>query len=314
MPKQAPHWMFRKCEPDETLRDSVSGEFFNSTRLESVIREALQNSLDARAGKEPASVRIFYSGAATAVDGNAYASRYRAGDVDSHYTNHESGLTSIPEVGEKCEYLTIEDFNTTGLTGSVSLRPSKEEMENDHKKSNYFNFFFRENRSGKNGAGSLGSWGAGKIMFMKASRLRTAFTYSVREDAEAPRFLAGRTVLMSHSIGDDMYAPDGWFGEMADDSGSASQRYMRKRPITDSTFIEAFCNEFHVKRKSEVGTTVVIPYLDLENENGGGEFSRENLVRAVLKNFMLAILDGDLTVTIETGANEKVVVLDCPVL
>ena len=62
MPKQAPHWMFRKCEPDETLRDSVSGEFFNSTRLESVIREALQNSLDARAGKEPASVRIFYSG------------------------------------------------------------------------------------------------------------------------------------------------------------------------------------------------------------------------------------------------------------
>ena len=118
MPKQAPHWMFRKCEPDETLRDSVSGEFFNSTRLESVIREALQNSLDARAGKEPASVRIFYSGAATAVDGNVYASRYRAGDVDSHYTNHESGLTSIPDVGEKCEYLTIEDFNTTGLTGS----------------------------------------------------------------------------------------------------------------------------------------------------------------------------------------------------
>lgn len=310
MPKQAPHWMFRKCEPDETLRDSVSGEFFNSTRLESVIREALQNSLDARAGKEPASVRIFYSGAATAFDGNVYASRYRAGDVDSHYTNHESGLTSIPDVGEKCEYLTIEDFNTTGLTGSVSLRPSKEEMENDHKKSNYFNFFFRENRSGKNGAGSLGSWGAGKIMFMKASRLRTAFTYSVREDAEAARFLAGRTVLMSHSIGDDMFAPDGWFGEMAEDSGSASQRYMRKRPITDSAFIEAFCNEFHVKRKSEVGTTVVIPYLDLENENGGGEFSRENLVRAVLKNFMLAILDGDLTVTIETGANEKVVVLD----
>lgn len=310
MTRQAPHWMFRKCDADETLRDSVSGEFFNSTRLESVIREALQNSLDARAGAASASVRIFYSGAAAALDGKVYASRYRAGDVDAHYANRESGLTNIPETGEKCKYLTIEDFNTTGLTGSVSLRPSTDEREGDHRKSNYFNFFFRENRSGKNGAGSLGSWGAGKIMFMKASRLRTAFTYSVRDDAETPRFLAGRTVLMSHSIGDDMYAPDGWFGVTAEDSGCASNRHMRKRPTTDAAFIEAFCREFRVNRKTEVGTTVVIPYLDLENDNAGGEFSRDNLVRAVLKNFMLAILNGDLVVTIETGANASRVVLD----
>lgn len=310
MPKQAPHWMFKKCEPDETLRDSVSGEFFNSTRLESVIREAIQNSLDARAGAGPAKVRIFYSGSVAALDGNTYASHYRGADVDSHYSNLESGLTNIPQTVEKCEYMTIEDFNTTGLTGSVSMRPSKDEMENDHKKSNYFNFFFRENRSGKNGAGSLGSWGAGKIMFMKASRLRTAFTYSVREDPEVPRFLAGRTVLMSHSIGEDMYAPDGWFGELSEESGSPSPRYMRKQPITDAAFIESFRKEFNVKRDAEVGTTVVIPYLDLENDNGGGEFSRENLVQAVLKNFMLAILNGNLCVTIETGTNEKVIVLD----
>lgn len=310
MKEQSPHWTFRKCAPDETLRDSVSGEFFNSTRLESVIREALQNSLDARAGAAPASVRIFYSGSASALDGEAYASRYRVGDVDSHYGNRESGLTDIPKTGEKCEFLTIEDFNTTGLTGSVSLRPSAEEMESDHRKSNYFNFFFRENRSGKNGAGSLGSWGAGKIMFMKASRLRTAFTYSVRDDAEAPRFLAGRTVLMSHSIGDDMFAPDGWFGEEIDSPDGKSNRVMRKRPITNAAFIEDFCREFRVSREAKVGTSVVIPYLDLENEDGDGEFSRENIVRAVLKNFMLAILNGDLTVTIETGAGEKAVVLD----
>ena len=32
--------------PDDTQRDSVSGEFFKNTRLESVVREAIQNSLD----------------------------------------------------------------------------------------------------------------------------------------------------------------------------------------------------------------------------------------------------------------------------
>ena len=310
MSHQVPTWMFQTCPADATLRDSVSGEFFNSTRLESVVREAIQNSLDARSGEKAAEIRIYYSGSMAALDGLSYSARYRTGDVDSHYSNSESGLTNMPKADEKCEYLTIEDFNTTGLTGSVSLRPTKEEMDGDHKKSNYFNFFFRENRSGKNGAGSLGSWGAGKIMFMKASRLRTAFTYSVREDVETPCFIAGRTVLMSHAIGDDMYAPDGWFGVKIENPAPVSPRFMQKQPVTEAAVIEAFRKDFHVKRNGEEGTTVVIPYLDLENDNGGGEFTRENIAQAVLKNFMLAIISGDLSVSIEIGTCDKIIVLN----
>ena len=142
MSHQDPTWMFQTCPADATLRDSVSAEFFNSTRLESVVREAIQNSLDARSGEKAAEVRIYYSGSMAALDGSSYSARYRTGDVDSHYSNSESGLTNMPKADEKCEYLTIEDFNTTGLTGSVSLRPTKEEMDGDHKKSNYFNFFY----------------------------------------------------------------------------------------------------------------------------------------------------------------------------
>ena len=209
----SPCWIEKIYAPDDTQRDSVSGEFFKNTRLESVVREAIQNSLDARDGVSGTSVvRIYYSGTSAAVSGADYAAAFRGGIIDLHYAHKKSGLEDVPTVAEPCVYLTIEDFNTTGLTGDVTRRPTDEELESDRIKGNYYNYFFRENRSDKNGAGALGSWGAGKIMFMKASRLRTAFTLSVRDDAAHPRFLAGRSVLMSHSVGDDTYAPDYWFG------------------------------------------------------------------------------------------------------
>jgi hypothetical protein len=43
-----PNWIEKTCAPDDTQRDSVSGEFFSNTRLEAGVREAIQNSPDAR--------------------------------------------------------------------------------------------------------------------------------------------------------------------------------------------------------------------------------------------------------------------------
>ena len=302
-------WMFGQYRADDTQRDSVSGEFFRNTRLESVIREAIQNSLDARADKtKAASVRIYYSGPTCAVGGAEYAALYRGQNVDIHYTHPNSGLENVPEADEPCVFMTIEDFGTTGLTGNVTLRPTEDELENDRIKGNYYNFFFRENRSDKAGDGALGSWGAGKIMFMKASRLRTAFTLSVRNDAKTPRFLAGRTVLKSHTIDDVTFAPDGWFGVSVD--ASAAPRHMRKQPVTDAAVLDAFAKRFRLTRKAdELGTSIVIPYLNVEAEENGDAFTKENIACAVIKNFMAAILDGALEVKVETGGDADAVMI-----
>ena len=306
--KQQPKWFLKKYEPDDTQRDSVSGEFFKNTRLESVVREAIQNSLDARpkGSKVPAVVRIYYSGQEAAVDGGKYSKQFRGETIDTHYSDKRSGLEVVPSSEEECEFLAIEDFNTTGLTGDVTKRPTEDELENDRVRGNYYNFFFRENRSDKAGAGALGSWGAGKIMFMKASRLRTAFTLSVRDDAATPCFLAGRAVLNSLTIGNDTFAPDYWFG-VEEPSANAAEREMRKRPITDAASIEAFCKLFHLLRGEKCGTSVVIPYLDVQDDDGGTVFSLENIVRAVVKNFLISILDGELEVKVETGTSGNVV-------
>ncbi len=306
----SPCWIEKIYAPDDTQRDSVSGEFFKNTRLESVVREAIQNSLDARDGVSGTSVvRIYYSGTSAAVSGADYAAAFRGGIIDPHYAHKKSGLEDVPTVAEPCVYLTIEDFNTTGLTGDVTRRPTDEELESDRIKGNYYNYFFRENRSDKNGAGALGSWGAGKIMFMKASRLRTAFTLSVRADAAHPRFLAGRSVLMSHSVGDDTYAPDYWFGVDVP-CAKSKNGYMRKQPITDDKWIDNFSKRFHLKRTNEKGTSIVVPYLDVQDESGADSFSQENIVCAVLKNFLLAIQNGELQVVIETGDGKAPVTVD----
>ena len=131
--KQKPRWFLKKYEPDDTQRDSVSGEFFKNTRLESVVREAIQNSLDARpkGSKAPAVVRIYYSGPEAAVDGGKYAAQFRGETIDAHYSDKRSGLENLPSPSERCEFLAVEDFNTTGLTGDVTKRPTEDELEND---------------------------------------------------------------------------------------------------------------------------------------------------------------------------------------
>lgn len=308
--QETPQWYFKVLESDDTRRESVSNEFFKSTRLEAIVREAIQNSLDARSGDVPVNVRIYYSGGQTAIPGQEYAAKFRSGEVDQHYTHPKNGLMSAPKDSESCEFLTIEDFNTTGLTGDVSMRPSEEDLENDRVKGNYYNYFFSENRSGKNQSGALGSWGAGKIMFLQASRLKTAFTLSVREDAKVPRFLAGRFVLMSHSIDGKMYGPDGWFGINAK-SAQNQNSFMRKQPVTDASLLDSFSKMFHLARKQdERGTSVVIPYLRMENESGQSDFSKDSIVSSVLKNFLVSILNGELSVTVSVGTDEEIVTID----
>ena len=64
-------WHFSKVNPRFKNREATQGEFFsNDTELRAFIREAIQNSLDAkRAGASgPVAVRIFVSGTKAALN------------------------------------------------------------------------------------------------------------------------------------------------------------------------------------------------------------------------------------------------------
>ena len=85
---QAPQWHFDSIPAGGMERASITGEFFSkNTPLESVIREGIQNSLDAHAdGKGAVRVRVYFSDiGATSLPAADYA-KYLAG-ADDHLAN-----------------------------------------------------------------------------------------------------------------------------------------------------------------------------------------------------------------------------------
>ena len=305
-----PSWSFKEVPPGEMERNPVSEEFFtNGTRLEAVIRESLQNSLDATDGSgRPVEVRIYFSGEEDKLPPEKLQ-RYFEGGSD-RFTDPKNGLAAPADtLAGSCRFLVIEDFNTTGLTGITDERPLEEGVahRNDW---NYYNYFFRENGSTKVGANTLGSWGAGKCVFQRASKLKCSFTYSVREGYEPRAFMVGKATLKFHTDAHYVtWAPDGWFGLKLPPS---SPRKMGKVPVTDVDFISRFREDFNIRRIDEPGTSIAIPYINLsENaENEGAQFNGRNLVRAVLRNFLVAIHEGKLKVVVKVGKSGTETVID----
>ena len=60
---QLPRWRFRRMQPGEINVDPIEGEFFSTEALGSItdalVRESIQNSLDADDGNGP--VTVFFS-------------------------------------------------------------------------------------------------------------------------------------------------------------------------------------------------------------------------------------------------------------
>lgn len=304
---QEAKWYFDEILPGTKQRDSVSEEFFsNGTRLSAIIRESIQNSLDAWTnpggeGQHPVRVRIYHSGEQGALPATDYA-KYRLG-AEERYASPKNGLKHpIPSEEEACQFITIEDFNTTGLTGRTDCEPVDDEDSQHGAEWNYFSFFFRENGTSKGQQkDTRGSWGAGKCVFQRASRLKTSFALSIRDGSRwnPSEFLVGMATLKIHRDTTlHTWAPDGWFGIKTE---TEQPNQIPKQPVSDAENLAAFKRDFNLKRQNEAGTSIVIPYLRLSEEDEGATYNQKNLIRAVLENFLVAIINGELEVEVQDG-------------
>lgn len=310
MAEYTPQWNFDALKPGTMERNPVSEEFFtNDTRLEAVIRESIQNSIDANDATPFVRVRIYFSGADDALPAADYAKYRESGD--KWFDDPGSGLLKpVPGKDEPCPFVVIEDFSTVGLTGDVDEKPMTPQSGPTRKDWNYYNYFFRENGTSKGAEGTLGSWGAGKCVFQRASRLKTSFALSVRDGYEPRKFLVGKATLQIHR--DDSlvtWAPDGWFGTVEEPDDATPNRIV-KRPITDEETIRRFAEDFNITRTDDQpGTSIVIPYVHLaESADDDSEtFNKTNLVRSVLRNFLISIQKGELEVEIQVGKSGEVI-------
>ena len=269
-------WQFTKHQPSQPIRDPIEDVFFpdesDNRTARHLVREAIQNSLDAKMDGEKAKVRFTFG----ELD-DLRAFRLYAG-LKKHLDADGNGLVGPPgpEVGLK--FLVIDDFGTEGLTGDTEqLVDVKSDEEN-----RFFYFWRNVGRTGK-GEGTLGTWGLGKTVLPAASRINTFFGLTHRA-GEENMHLMGMSVLKSHRIEEFQYDPYGYYA-----------RWENSTPysITDQEAIAGFMRNFHVNRQmGESGLTVVIPHV-VE------EFTVDMLRHEVLEHYFWPILKGDLVVEIQ---------------
>lgn len=279
-----PQWHFNRRRSCDRVRDSANDAFFTAESLENLsealVREGIQNSLDAaqRAAGNVRQVRVRIRFVpSTAPDVRRYLA-HLFGPARQNF-EHGLGRPSIESLfGDDCGYLVFEDFGTRGLTGDV------EEWKLERAEQNaFFNFFRAEGRSPKTGE-NIGRWGIGKQVFPTASRLHAMFGITVRADKPA-RALMGSAVVRTHSIGEQDYQPDGWFGcRVAEDEPV--------KPVTDQQFIDAFEQAFGLMRGNETGLSIVVPSIDERLEVA-------DLRRGIVRSFFWPILLGDLVIDLE---------------
>jgi hypothetical protein len=279
-------WTFKELRPGDKDRQPTQGEFFATDAIRSVaealVRETIQNSLDAgmKGPAGPVRVRLHLANGPHALPA-CVAQRYFK-DGWSHFFAANNGLDDVPNNTDDCPFLVAEDFGTSGLIGEV------DQWRHVPDKKNPFYYFFRtEGRSGK-GEEDRGRWGIGKYVFPRSSRINAFIALTVRHD-DSKRLLMGQTVLKSHSVGDRYFTPDGDYGQ-TDGDGLVL-------PVADEGFLDQFCQDFKLRRDHEPGLSVVVPWVD-------EEITKDALLRAVIEDYFHPIVAGGLVVTVSNGEDE----------
>jgi len=262
-------WHFKTIEPGTPERNPREAEFFKLTSpAEAVVREFIQNSLDARAG-DSISIRFHLGSADQAKLKDCLKDiiqRLRACQFQ------------FPESPTSVPYLTIEDFGTTGLDGAV---------EPDAGNGNFYNFWWREGISQKTGR-KAGRWGLGKTTFHIVSKIRTFWGLTVRA-GEGKDLLMGKVLLKTHRINNIRYHYFGYFSD---------NRY---EPIQDDSFVRQFKNIFNITRTTDSpGLSIVIPFPD-------NEINFDSILKSTIQHYFYPILDGALQIEInDSDRNEKI--------
>lgn len=267
-------WSFNEANPSDIESEVTQVEQFNNDRLRlesSLVREVIQNSMDAQDKSEP----VLVSFAVKELDEIGTAKLRHLGKILKPLEPHlEAGDIEMPR-DRKVRLLCIEDFNTKGLTGSFKEKDGE----------NFSNFWRIMGKSFKS-RGQGGRRGLGKLVFAASSKLNTFFGVTRRKE-DNNLFAMGHAILRNHVIGKTEYKPHGvWHNGRTDDYKKLQLPTSENDDLYALQFISSF------KRKTEPGLTIIIPYL----KEG---ITPQNIVDNVLKNYYFSILSNKLVVKVD---------------
>ncbi len=288
-----PKWNFAPYLDGQVSQDPIQSEFFTTestgSLTASLVRETIQNSLDARANKQKEVLVRFSFVTVQPRDYAPYLQGLRP-HLQKTLTDRD-----LPTFTEPMRFLVVEDFRTKGLTGDPRVR------DDDAARENHFYYFWRNvGRSGKSGD-KRGRWGLGKSVFYAISGINTFFGITHPIDRKDILLLLGQAVLKSHRLnpGGAWLTSYGYYGMFEDKSPHFAL------PIADPRQARHFCAVFNLLRwrpqkELESGLSVVVP-------QPRDDIDRLGIIRAVIDQYFYPILNGTLYVRVEAEGGQPVV-------
>lgn len=281
-------WSFSDISRDETRSKSKLRDFFpDAGDAESLTREIGQNSLDAKQKglNQPVSLKV------TIGDIEKKETSWLFEGFDDHVDSVvEQTNPQFPiRVPDSFDYILIEDYNTTGFSGSF-------DNENEKEKGSLVSFWWEEGESDKP-TGSGGSHGVGKVTLSEASQSGLFFANSIREE-DSDEILFGYCRIGRHQFDEKTQREYARYG--INDNSNKDDPFLRPYSVTsgESAHIEKFKAAFGIDR-SVAGTSLVVPVIDTEL------VSYEKIVDTLLDNFYLPIMKGVFEVEISDRTSNK---------
>ncbi len=265
-------WHFSPQLNDQVETEVTQRDQFNNDDVaisETIVREAVQNSLDA-AQSDHGRVRVEFrwldknSGLKpeffrSLFDGQIEHARASGMDLDSIDFDNPSALV-------------IEDFGTHGLTGSVNKKDQN----------NFSDFWRRHGKSHKTGK-SRGRWGLGKLVYSQTSQIGCFFGATHRA-GENCIYLMGQTVLTLREIDGRQYPPHAFFADIENEDDLYARIPV---PVSEPELVEQFENNFGLKRQGYPGLSVMIPFPN-------ASFSIEKMIEVAIVNYFYPLVTGQL--------------------
>lgn len=262
-------WRFPSNDNGQINGINDSGmNYFTGNKLKSLAREICQNSLDAGLG---GTVRVefddFIIDSKDLPGRNDLAYAYNKSLEfwkDQKDKNTKNFFTKALEVinGENIKVLRISDFSTCGLTGA-------------HKEwnTNWSNLIKASGASDKNGVAG-GSFGIGKYATFACSDLRTVFYSTIDETGVIASQGVSRLVTFTRKDGEKTQGI-GYYGD--------SNKNM---PVFEGL------NLHDGYKRDEPGTDIYVAGYSFEDSWS------DDMITAIIEDFMVAILEGKLEVKI----------------
>ncbi len=261
-------WPFVGATPISQGLDSEMFDRADYPYTETFVREAVQNSLDARLDSTlPVTINFtFHEG--------PYGER-EPFLHDVFAFRREAGLRPPPELAQqRSKWLVVEDFNAKGLVGSFTSRTS-----------DFWNYWLNFGISNKDGT-QRGGRGIGRVTFLIASKIQTVLGYT-RRSTDSATASCGMTVLRAKETGNRFRSTHAYLARC--EEGSVFE--LHSGPMLPA-IKEAFRLTGYEREGGSSGLALIIPYPH-------DDLDAEHILAASIEHFAPAIMNGTLVVNVD---------------